>query len=153
MAELEKTTFQAVGATGDRMPGSPAVLAAGFPGLEHAGLRALLDAHGLEEVPLICMTAETLELTLDALSRLPDGTGAGQEAHLPRAVVTSGLTGQQLHALMGAYRESAMARPIWATVTAVSGSWTMKYLLVELLKEREALRQAQAARAGQPANS
>ncbi len=146
MAQLEQTTFQAVGPSADRMPGLPAVLAAGFPASEHAVLRDLLNANGLPDVSLICITADTLELTLAALSELPDGTGHGEEAHLPRVLVTSGLTGRQLHDLMGAYRTSGRERPVWATVTAVSGGWTMKYLLVELLKEREALREAQAQR-------
>ena len=100
----------------------------------------------MTDVPLVCITADTLDLTLAALSELEDGTGHGEEAHLPRALVTSGLTGRQLHDLMGAYRTNGRERPVWATVTAVSGSWTMKYLLVELLKEREALREAQAQR-------
>ena len=146
MAQLEQTTFRAVEASADRMPGKPAVLAAGFPAGEHAALRSLMDGNGLAEVPLICITADTLELTLTALSELPGGTGYGEEAHLPRALVTSGLTGRQLHDLMGAYRTSGRERPVWATRTAVSGGWTMKYLLVELLKEREALREAQAQR-------
>ena len=44
------------------------------------------------------------------------------EATLPRAVVMSGLSEVEFHALMNSYRASELPRPIWATVTPTSCS-------------------------------
>jgi hypothetical protein len=57
----------------------------------------------------------------------------------------SGLTENELHALMDTYRESGQAKPHWATVTPTSEQWPVKKVLIELLKESDALRKAVAA--------
>jgi len=106
-----------------------------------------MDAAGLKDIGVVFITAASLPLTLAALAALPDGTNAGETAELPRALVMSGLTERQLHALMDSYRQSGLPRPLWASVTPTSADWTIKYLLVELLKEREAMRQAREAQA------
>ena len=46
---------------------------------------------------------------------------------------------------MNAYRETGMPKPHWATVTPTTEPWPLKKVLIEILKERDALRQAAAA--------
>jgi len=147
MAKIEDTTFQAVGASAGAMHGNPAVMAAGFEAEQQKVIVELIREWA-PDVPVVFITAGNLEKTLGALSREPDCTGYGEEAKLPPAVVCSGLNGQQLHDVMREYRAHDLPRPLWATVTPTSESWSMKYLLVELLREREALRQANAAKNG-----
>ncbi|NQU41500.1 MAG: DUF3783 domain-containing protein [Lentisphaerae bacterium] len=144
MARLEETTFRAVGATDETMHGDPAVLLVGATPVEQQAIRGLMDAQGMASVRTITITPEVLDTTLDALCRLPAGSGGGTQAKLPRVIVTSGLTEAQFHALLNTYRTSGLPRPIWATVTPTSGQWSIKALLIELLKERDALRMASA---------
>ena len=61
---------------------------------------------------------------------------------LQRAVILSGLTEAQLHEVMAVHRRLALGPSLWATVTPVSERWTMRALLTELSRERDALRQA-----------
>jgi hypothetical protein len=142
-----ETTFRPIGESDRRMHGTPAVLASGFQADEQKRLRWTMDTAGLLTVPAIYITAASLPATLAALASLPAESNAGETAELPRAMVLSGLTERQLHAIMDSYRESGLPRPIWASVTPTSESWTLKYLLVELLREREAMRQATATQA------
>lgn len=140
-----ETTFRPVGDSDRQMHGATAVLASGFSVQEQTILRAMMDTAGLETVPTVYITAATLPLTLDALAALPAEANAGETAELPKALVMSGLTEQQLHTLMDSYRASGLPRPLWASVTPTSAGWTIKHLLIELLKEREAMRQARDA--------
>ncbi len=142
-----ETTFRPVGDSDSRMHGATAVLASGFSLAEQQALRTMMDAAGLQDVGVVFITASSLPLTLAALAALPAGTHAGETAELPRALVMSGLTERQLHAMMDSYRQSGLPRPLWASVTPTSANWTIKYLLVELLKEREAMRQARETQA------
>jgi len=136
------TTFRPVGESSRKMHGTPAVLVSGFPIDEQGMLRQLMDAAGLKTIPAIYINAESLPLTLSTLASLPAESNAGETAELPRALVMSGLEERQLHALMDTYRDSGLPRPLWASVTPTSESWTIKYLLIELLREREAMRNA-----------
>jgi len=137
-----ETTFRPVGNSEQKMHGHTAVLISGFSAGEQHALRQQLPGWGLDHVPLINIAAESLSLSLADATSLPDQSNLGQTPQLPRAVIISGLQERQLNSLMRGYREAGFARPLWASVTPTSASWTVKYLLVELLKEREAMRQA-----------
>jgi hypothetical protein len=145
-----ENTFRPVGNSDERMHGATAVLVSGFEVEEQQAFRALMDANGLAEVPTIYIVEAFLEHSLFELVRMPTETRAGQTAKLPRAVIMSGLTEKDLHALMDAYRESGRAKPHWATVTPTTEQWPVKKVLIELLKESEALRQAAAVSAPPP---
>ncbi len=140
-----ETTFRPIGDSDKKMHGNTAVLISGFSADEQSMLHKNLTEWGMEDVSLVVIAADTLQLTLEQATALPDKTNLGQTAELPRAVVMSGLQERQLNTLMRGYRELEMARPLWASVTAHSEKWTVKYLLVELLKEREAMREAMEA--------
>ena len=140
-----ENTFRPVGNSDERMHGATAVLVSGLEVEEQKAFRTLMDASGLAEVPTIYIVEAFLEHSLFELARMPSETRAGQTAKLPRAVIMSGLTENELHALMDAYRGSGQAKPHWATVTPTSESWPVKKVLIELLKESDALRKAVAA--------
>ncbi len=140
-----ETTFRPIGDSDKKMYGTSAVLISGFSAEEQSALRQHLDNWDMQAIPLIVVAPDTLPLTLADASGLPDQTNFGQTPELPRAVIMSGLEERQLNTLMRGYREAALTRPLWASVTAYSAKWSVKYLLVELLKEREAMRQAMEA--------
>ncbi len=140
-----ETTFRPIGDSDKKMHGTSAVVISGFSAEEQTALHAHLPQWGMQDIPLVTIAAATLSLTLAEATALPDKTNFGQTPELPRAVVMSGLKEYQLNNLMRGYRELGLTRPLWASVTAHSEAWTVKYLLVELLKEREAMRQAMEA--------
>jgi hypothetical protein len=142
-----ESTFRPIGDSNNRMPGNTAVLVSGCSGDEQVLLRSVMDDNGLADVPAVYIAEVSLDSTLTELTALPGETNAGAVAKLPRGVVMSGLTENQLHLLMKIYRESPLPQPCWASVTPTNGTWTIKQMLIELLKEREALRQARAAEA------
>lgn len=140
-----ETTFRPIGDSEQRMFGNTALIVSGFPADEQKQLRDLMDSWGLADIPMIYLAESSLELTLDELTALPAETNAGETPKLPRALIMSGLQERQLNTLMGGYRQSGLERPMWASVTPNSSKWTIKYLLIELIKEREAMRQATLA--------
>ena len=136
------STFKPVGDTAERMHGHPAVITAGFTPAEQGELQALLAALDMPDVALIFASGPRADLPLSELAALASETGFGEQAKLPRASVMSGLSEQQFNRLMSLYRASELPQPLWAAVTPHSESWSLRALLVELVKERESLRAA-----------
>ena len=142
------STFKPVGDTEQRMHGEPAVITTGFSPAEQIELKALLEALAMVQVRLIFVSGPQADLPLAELAALDAGGGFGEQAQLPRAIVMSGLSEQQFNRLMTLYRAAELPRPLWAAVTPHSESWSLRALLAELVKEREALRAASQREAG-----
>jgi hypothetical protein len=64
----------------------------------------------------------------------------GEPADMPRAVIMSGFTQNEVHRIMAAYRQAGLPSQMWATLTPVSENWLLVDLLEELTKENEALK-------------
>jgi len=144
MAE-DTGTFQPLGESDRRMHGRTALLVCGFGADEQRALLDLLTGCDLGSLPVVFVMDDHRETALHELARLPDRTGIGSASTLRRALVLSGLTEGELHAVMDVYRKSQLPRSLWAAVTPVSEKWTIGELLNELHQEREALRQAREA--------
>jgi hypothetical protein len=71
--------------------------------------------------------------SVGAATPAPDATGH------PRAVIAGGLMQKEFHLLMNLSREVGMPPTLWAVLTPVSESWTLKALLKELSAERAAM--------------
>jgi hypothetical protein len=147
MANLEESTFREVGKSDTKMYGHPALILAGAKELEQFAVRELMNVNGLGEIPVVVVTRETIDTTLNEVAQLPDGTGFGVEEELPRAIIMSGLTEAQFHTMMDSYRKIGLPRPLWASVTPTSEAWTIKALLIELLNENRQLREASRPKA------
>ena len=78
-------------------------------------------------------------MLLADLLLLPDHSGWGEPSYLPRAVILSGMTENEIHRLMTLNRKVRKQATLWATITPVSENWTLEQLLHELKAEREAL--------------
>jgi len=140
----ESGTFQPVGDSDTRMHGTTSLLVSGFSVSEQETIRTMLHTSELTHIPVVFVVDDLGHMTLAELTRLPDGRGEGASSSLQRGIVMSGLTETELHRLMAAYRESGMAQQHWACVTPTSEGWPISYLLDELTRERQTLKEAMA---------
>ncbi len=121
------------------MYGPEKLLLCGFPAGAQSKFAKVLERSGLAQIPIVWANHENAGQTLSALLELPDGTGSGLDSTLPRAVIVSGITENQLHSLMAVCRKSGMQQALWAALTPTSETWALDQLLGELNKERKAL--------------
>ena len=132
-------TFEKVQRSDTRMYGPTKLLLCGFDAPAQPKFMAVLEAAGMQRIPVVWVSEAMAGERLSALLDLPEGSGAGEGSALPRAIVVSGITENQLHALMTRCRESGMQQSLWAALTPTSETWTMQQLLEELQAERKAL--------------
>jgi hypothetical protein len=131
--------FEKVQHSDNRMYGPPKLLLCGFPASTQPKFMAVLQLAGLQEVAVVWANEEHRKETLSALIGLPDGSGGGLGSDLPRAIIVSGITENQLHGLMTVCRKTGMQQPLWAVLTPTSETWPLVQLLTELQAERKAL--------------
>ncbi len=132
-------TFEKVQHSDSRMYGAPKLLLCGFSVPAQAKFMEVLKMAGLQAVDVVWANEENRKETLAALLDLPDGAGAGTGSVLPRAIIVSGITENQLHGLMTLCRKTGMQPSLWAALTPTSETWPLGQLLSELQAERKAL--------------
>ncbi len=116
------------------------LLICGFSSEEQLVFINLLKNLDLTDLPLVWVTEDKENMLLEELVELEDKTGEGISSSLPRAVIMAGIKEKELHQLMTGYRQtSGMIRPLYATLTPVSETWTIKNLLAELDMEHKAM--------------
>ena len=140
---MSDNTFTRVTRSDNRLYGPLKLLLCGFPAAAQPKLAMVLKAVGLAEVPTVWLTEAQSKSSLTELLELPAGSGLGLSSDLPRALIVSGVTENQLHGLMQACRQSGMQQALWATLTPTSETWTLGYLLEHLIEERETIRKQQ----------
>lgn len=132
-------TFEKVQHSDSRMYGSPKLLLCGFSVAAQPKFGAVLKMAGLQDIAVVWANEENGKETLAALLSLPGGAGAGTGSALPRAIIVSGITENQLHRLMTVCRKTGMQQALWAALTPTSETWPLAQLLSELQAERKAL--------------
>ncbi len=116
------------------------LLICGFSSAEQPEFINLLKSLGLTDLPLVWVTEDKENMLLGELFELEDKTGEKISSSLSRAVIMAGIKEKELHQIMTGYRQSTnMIRPLYATLTPVSETWTIKNLLTELSMEHEAM--------------
>lgn len=141
---MSQGTFNKVKPTDRRMFGPRKLLVCGWPAGQQSELLQLLEKIGITEAPVIFLTDDQLDQALEQVLELPHCSGLGQTSNTPRAVVLSGLTEQELHAVISAYRRRRLPEQLWASLTPTSARWPVRRLLRELASEREAFQRMQA---------
>jgi hypothetical protein len=131
--------FQKVSQSDRPLHGPRKLLLCGFAVGEQPEFSALLDAIGLPALPLVWVTEDQAGLSVGELARLDSGSGAGLSSGLPRAVIMSGITQNELHLLMSGCRRAGMKPALWATLTPISETWPLQNLLQELAAEHKAM--------------
>ena len=132
---MSDNTFTKVTRSDNRLYGPLKLLLCGFPAEAQPKLARVLEAVGLAEIPVVWLSEDQAGSSLQDLLELPAGSGQGLSSKLPRALIVSGITENQLHTLMQACRRSGMQQALWATLTPTSEAWTLAYLL-HLLRTR-----------------
>lgn len=136
--------FQAVGTSDERMFGPRKIIACGFSADDQEMFREMTAAAGMADMPVVFAGAGEAAHTLGEIVEMPEATGRGRASELERAVILSGLTEKELHAIMAGYRGLGMPAPLWATLTESSVAWPLSELLKELAAEREAFLKRQS---------
>lgn len=131
-------TFEKVQRSDSRMYGPPKLLLCGFTAQAQPKFLAVLKMAGLQDVGVVWANEDNEKETLSALMGFSDGAGTGTASSLPRAVIVSGITENQLHGLMTLCRKTGMQHSLWAALTPTSETWPLAHLLTELQAERKA---------------
>lgn len=138
MDRMSDGDFQAVGESDDRMFGPRKIILCGFSVTEQEIFGMMTAAVGMADMPLVFAGEGEAGAALGEIVDLPHGAGLGRASTLERAVILSGLTERELHAVMAGYRGMELPSPLWATLTENSIAWPLSALLRELAAEREA---------------
>ena len=127
--------FQKIQESDERMFGPKGILVCGYPPPEHRFFAMFMEKAGFSDRPIIFPTNEDARRTLKELLGLTAGSGIGEHADLPRAIIMSGFTQNEVHKIMYAYRQAGLPAQLWATLTPISENWLLADLLNELVKE------------------
>lgn len=136
---MSQGSFEKVEISSKKMYGPRKIALCGYMLSEHRVFIQLLESNQLTPLPLVFAEEADLEKSLSEIMALPDQYGSGKDSHIPRAVILSGITEEELHIIMKAYRGSGLPKPLWAVLTPVSENWTLNELLEELSDESKAL--------------
>lgn len=136
---MTDATFEKVQHSDKAMYGPKKLLLCGFPAPAQPKFTAVLKMAGIQDIAVIWANEDHGRQTLSELLDLPDGSGAGEGSALPRAIIVSGITENQLHGLMTVCRKAGMQQALWASLTPTSETWPLVQLLGELQAERKAL--------------
>lgn len=131
--------FQKVSQSNKPLYGPRKLLLCGFAADVQPKFIKLLDMIGIAQLPLVWVTNDQAETHVGELMQLEDGSGSGVKSELPRAIIMSGITQNELHTLMAGCRKSGMQQPLWATLTPTSETWPIQDLLKELAAEHRAM--------------
>jgi len=136
---MTEAGFQKVSRSNKPLYGPRKLLLCGFDAAVQPKFIKLMDMVGLSKIPLVWVTEDQAEDCVGELVQLEDGAGAGNSSELPRAIIMSGITQNELHLLMSGCRRSGMQQPLWATLTPTSETWSIQNLLKELAAEHRAM--------------
>jgi len=115
------------------------LLLCGFSAETQPKFIKFLELIGLTQLPIIWVTEAQADDLISAILKLEDNAGWGIASELPRAIIMSGITQQELHRLMSGSRHAGMKPPLWATLTPISETWTIRNLLNELTAEHRVM--------------
>lgn len=138
---MAEAKFKKMSRSHEPLYGPRKILLGGFSPTAQVKFRVLINQAGLQDVPLVWLTSAQEDMLVIDVLQLPDQSGWKNPSDLPRAVILSGMTENEIHRLMTLNRKTRKQETLWATVTPVSENWTLKQLLHELQAERKALSQ------------
>jgi len=142
--------FEKIQRSDKRLFGPRKLLLCGFAAEAQPDFESLLEILGIADLPLIWILQEQAAETINALVDLADGWGATQSSTLPRAIIVSGISENELHQLMTGCRRAGMKQALWAALTPTSIQWPLQQLLAALSAEHQALSARKPPTADQP---
>ncbi|MBN2418918.1 MAG: DUF3783 domain-containing protein [Deltaproteobacteria bacterium] len=139
----QKAGFSRIDKSDKRMYGPRGLLVCGYDEEERIIFLDFISKISMNDIPVIFAVNEDVGKTLGDLFTHEHKAGITGPSELPRAVIMSGLSQNELHGLMRGYREAGFVKQIWASLTPTSEKWTLKALLIELLAEARAMHKKQ----------
>ena len=136
---MSDATFEKMSPSDKPMYGPRKLLICGFSSKAQPKFVKLLEIIALSEMPKVWVTDAHAGSLISEVLALEDNTGWAIGSELPRAVIMSGVTQNELHLLMSGSRQAGMKPPLWATLTPTSETWTVQDLLKELSAEHQAM--------------
>ncbi len=121
------------------MYGPRKILACGYTEQEQHQLMELTGQQHFEKLPIIFARKADLKKTLAEILKSVTDSELVPELQLPKTMILSGLFEKELHEIISAYKNQQLPPALWATLTPVSETWTLKNLIRELLAERQAM--------------
>ena len=97
--------FEKVTRSDKALYGARKLLICGFDAGAQAKFMRLLETAGIQDIPVVWAASDQADTRLSDLMALPGDTGGGLASTLPRAIVVSGITENELHRLMNAFRQ------------------------------------------------
>ena len=141
----DDASFEKISQNDQKIYGPRKLLLCGFAAEAQPKFIKLMEILSIVDLPLVWVTEDQAGSRLDELLELADGAGWGRPSPLPRAVIMSGITTNELHTIMSGCRQAGMKQALWATLTPTSESWPLEQLLSELVAEREAMKKQDRA--------
>jgi hypothetical protein len=131
--------FEKVQYSDTALYGPEKLVLCGFSYKTQSLFKKVLQKADLSHVEKVWVNESQKKKKLIELLDLSDNTGMGKPSTLPRAIVVSGITENQLHTLIAICRAAGMKNALWAALTPTSEKWPIGQLLKELESERQAL--------------
>ena len=131
--------FEKVSHANKPMYGPRRLLLCGFAAAAQGKFKTVLDIAGLAKLETVWAMPDQADMRVSDVLALPDKSGWGHSSNLPRAIIVSGLTENELQRLMTVCRKSGMKPALWAALTPTSETWSLNALLAELSAERRAM--------------
>jgi hypothetical protein len=135
----DNSTFSRVARSDKHLYGPRALLVCGFTGEGQAAIIEQVQAAAIDSLAVVFATTDDLETRLGKLFKRETLAGRSEPSRMPAALIMAGITEAELHQLMDCYRRAGLPWPLWATLTPMSETWTLRALLKELAAERAAL--------------
>jgi hypothetical protein len=135
----DESTFEALDDASDAITGPPAVLLCGFERREAERLEALLHEIGATGHGAVCCTTTMGGWSVAQALGGDDGGTLLPVGKVPRVVLLSGLTDEQVGAALDRYGTTGLPRPIFAVATPANLEFTVVQLLDDLMAERRAM--------------
>ncbi len=136
---MSKSGFEKIQHSDKCLFGPRKLLLCGFAAQVQSKFKTLLELLGVGNLPLVWISEKQSQETLKDLVELSDGWGASQSSTLPRAIIVSGISENELHQLMSGCRKAGMKQALWAALTPTSMQWPLQRLLAMLAAEHKAL--------------
>jgi hypothetical protein len=122
-----------------RLYGPRALLVCGYTTQEQNQFLDLIKRMELERTAVIFADQESMKWPLHEIFGQKHCHKLGSTSAIPRAIIISGVTENELFSIMRSWKTLALPSQLWATLTPHSESWLLEDLLIELNNERKAM--------------
>lgn len=122
-----------------------AALLCGYSIKQKTTLAEFFDHIGIPEVQFVMCTEQMIPHKLKEAFEIPDDNPPLPPEKLPRAMILSGFSSENIRDLLDNFSDCEVPRPIFATTTPVNLTFTVRELLIDILEEHKVMSQKKPA--------